>query len=201
MSRHAMVMAVLFVSDEEFACGVGLYLAWRAGWFERRQRLWLGLALVALAAYAWPVLSADPVVEDVVTRLFDATGSAQRLLYWGLPAFAIAAFALSLKPGRDRPARSLARAIGDASYSIYLTHLFVVRIAEEVFERVNVPAWPVALAAFLLSPAVGWLCYQWVEQPLLRAGQRWLARHASPALQPVRQPRLTEARKLADRSL
>lgn len=165
----------------EFAFGVLLFIAWRAGRFERATRWWWALPALALLAWAWPVLSADPIVETVAAGAFSHDTAAQRLFWWGLPALAIAAWTLTLGAGRNGIARRLAQAFGDASYSIYLTHLFVLRIGEEVIKRFDAPAWLVALVGFLLSALVGWLCYRLVEQPLLRAGQLLLARFGTRA--------------------
>ncbi len=185
----------------EFGAGVLLYLAWRAGWFQHHKPLWYALLAAALAAYGWPVASASPIVQSIVTGAFDGDAAGFRLLYWGLPALGIAAFMLTLRPGHDSRLRKIARAIGDASYSIYLTHLFVVRLAEETIQRFDIAPWPAAAVAFLVSPLVGWLCYRLVEQPLLRWGQRLLSRYRRPARVPVRTLPAAGADRLADRSL
>ena len=160
----------------EFALGVLSYLGWRAGLFARVRALWTFVFLVALVMYVGPILSGDSIVETVATRQFEYQGAALRLLYWGIPAVAIIAWTLSRLPEDAGRLRGLANAVGDASYSIYLTHLFVLRLGEEIVQRLDAPAWLVATGAFILSPLVGWLCFRLVEQPMLPLGQRWLKR-------------------------
>lgn len=65
------------------------------------------------------------------------------------------------------------QALGDSSYSLYLTHVFTLGALRAVWTR----AWPgapdgAATAAFMLiscvvSAGVGWLVYRWIETPLL----------------------------------
>ena len=62
-------------------------------------------------------------------------------------------------------------ALGDASYSIYLTHIFTLGALRVVWVRL-VPeatmASSIALmaASLIASAAAGWLCYRLVERPL-----------------------------------
>ena len=64
------------------------------------------------------------------------------------------------------------RRVGDASYSIYLIHSFLLGAVALVAARLPVPAIVAVLvafiAAFVISIAVGSLCYAYVERPLLR---------------------------------
>jgi exopolysaccharide production protein ExoZ len=64
-------------------------------------------------------------------------------------------------------------AMGDASYSIYLTHLFTLGATRVVWVRL-VPDASLSLAvAFMITAlavcaAVGWICYRWIEKPLTK---------------------------------
>ncbi len=161
----------------EFGLGVLLYQAWLAGWFDRMRARWHLLFGLSLLFYVWPVLSPSlPVIRLVTSAQFEWDGAASRVIWWGLPALAIVGWTLTLPLGDDRWPRRLARAIGDASYSIYLTHLFVVRLAEEWIERTDVPAITAAAVVVAVSPVVGYLSYLLLERPLLRIGQVWVAR-------------------------
>ncbi len=163
----------------EFAFGVLLYAAFSRGGFDRAGGLWRGLGLLAVAMLIWPNFSGSLVIHDVVTTQLSRDGAALRLLWWGLPALFIVAAFLTLTPRRDGILRRVAVAIGDATYSIYLTHLFVVRIGEEVIERSSLSPLVVALAVVLVSPIAGILCYRLVEAPLMRRGQRLISRRFS----------------------
>lgn len=65
-------------------------------------------------------------------------------------------------------------AIGDSSYSLYLTHVFTLGAMRVVWSRFFEDAPGAgATAAFMVAAlaacaAVGWLSYRWLEQPLLR---------------------------------
>jgi exopolysaccharide production protein ExoZ len=67
----------------------------------------------------------------------------------------------------------LLRSLGDASYSIYLTHIFTLGVWRWVWARLNVGVTGLAAAlAFMLlalvfASVVGWLSYRWIETPLL----------------------------------
>ena len=66
------------------------------------------------------------------------------------------------------------QAIGDSSYSLYLTHIFTLGAVRVVFLAViPLEPSPVTVTAFmtcalLVCSVVGWLAYRWVEKPLLR---------------------------------
>jgi peptidoglycan/LPS O-acetylase OafA/YrhL len=95
-----------------------------------------------------------------------------RALTWGLPALAVVAGAVFLE---RRVAKMIPRwllAQGDASYSIYLTHGFVVAVLGVVFaffQSSGLQAETVAVAACLIaSTAVGTVVYQRVERPSMQ---------------------------------
>jgi peptidoglycan/LPS O-acetylase OafA/YrhL len=94
-----------------------------------------------------------------------------RFLIWGLPALAVVAGAVSLEPvlGPKLPRGLLA--IGDASYSIYLSHGFVLSAVILVAGKVVLPnIWTesstivTCLAACVMA---GWLIYISLERPML----------------------------------
>ena len=133
----------------EFGLGVLAYRAWRAGWFDRRALRWHLLLLAGDGLVSLVDFRRVHLVHLLATDLFDHTGALRRLLWWGVPAFAIVCWALTLTPGADRWPRRIARLIGDATYSIYLTHLFVVRLAEEVIQRSDLPVVLVAVSVVI----------------------------------------------------
>ncbi len=161
----------------EFGLGGLAYRAWRAGWFDRRALRWHLFLVAGMALFLWSIFGELHLVHVMATDVLDHTGALRRLLWWGIPAFAIVCWALTLTPGADRWPRRGARLIGDASYSIYLTHLFVVRLAEEVIQRSDLPVVLVAVSVVIVSPVVGWASYRLLEQPLLRSGQGWIRQY------------------------
>jgi exopolysaccharide production protein ExoZ len=80
------------------------------------------------------------------------------------------------------------QALGDSSYSLYLTHLFTLAILRVAWARlVHGVATPALGAACMLvalgtCAGVGWLSYRWMELPLLR----WMSRPRRAALAPMR---------------
>lgn len=157
--------AIAFGSDgfantivAEFLFGVLIGIAIRHG-----LRLPPTIALVLMCG-GFAVLVTGPVVSDVL-----------RPLTWGVPAWFIVAGAVALE---DRLAPKLPRWLldaGDASYSIYLMHLFVIplvyiSVARLVPDTLWLPF--MVVGSLLASAAVGRLGYIWIEKPFLQ----WLRR-------------------------
>ncbi len=95
-----------------------------------------------------------------------------RALYWGLPMFLVfCAVVGSVSIGKGLWATTM-KLLGDASYSIYLSHLFVIMAFEELVERVGIHPDLVLVTALASSALVGVLVYRLVEKPLLAKGQR-----------------------------
>ncbi len=142
----------------EFVFGVFIGIAIRRG-----VRLPPGVALILMGG-GLAVLITGPVVSGVL-----------RPLTWGVPAWCIVAGAVALE---DQLAPKLPRWLldtGDASYSIYLMHLFVIPVvyldvARLVPDTLWLPA--MVVGSLLASAAVGRLCYIWIEKPFLH----WLRR-------------------------
>ena len=131
--------------------------------FEAFQRKRLPGTLIAclLAALGFAVLLATPLGFYPTTRPF----------VWGLPALAIVTAALALESRWGASAPAFLLLLGDASYSLYLTHTLVLPLVVALFRRVHSPALlqsgVITLAAVTLSLVGGLLCYQLVERPIL----------------------------------
>jgi exopolysaccharide production protein ExoZ len=99
-----------------------------------------------------------------------------RVLTWGIPTFAIVAGAVSLEPLVATTLPSWLLALGDASYSIYLSHGFVLPALGLLFGRIVSPGvWTEGLTivlCLLVSSFVGWVVFRWIETPMLRALRR-----------------------------
>lgn len=146
----------------EFIAGglIGIY--WRkVPGMAARSLVWVGaLGLVAGAV----LLSRMNLVEQDVMRRTLVFGAAGALLVLGLVSREGA--------GHVAPHRAL-RAVGDASYSLYLSHLFVITLLARVWARTGHTGTPAAHAVFivtavLLSTAVAMVCYVIVERPVVR---------------------------------
>jgi peptidoglycan/LPS O-acetylase OafA/YrhL len=155
--------------------------------FHTRHRMGAGACLVLLAAggawwvtgYAWHVeagLGLEP-------------GNVWRVVIFGIPAAAFTWGLPSLElTGVIRPWRFVVW-LGDASYSIYLSHLLVLSVAGRLAWAFVVPgvAWNItAMVAMTgLVLLVGALSYRLIEFPIIRSAKRWQYR-ALTKLQPKR---------------
>jgi exopolysaccharide production protein ExoZ len=107
-----------------------------------------------------------------------------RILLWGLPGAALLLAAVSLEPIVPR-SWWLPRLLGDASYSIYLFHGFVLPAFGVALGKLGVGAMLGAditfAAAIAISSAAGVFVYLWIERPMTRGLSRWRWPRAVPA--------------------
>lgn len=67
-------------------------------------------------------------------------------------------------PGR---ATLLGVELGNASYSIYLTHIFIVGPVTAVAGRLHLPIWAIVPATIVAASVLGLVTYRFVEKPML----------------------------------
>jgi exopolysaccharide production protein ExoZ len=143
----------------EFVFGVAL-AKWTLQGFRLPSAIAGGLILVGFAL----ILTLPMVSEN------------RRVLTWGVPAFAIVAGAVSLEPFVAHALPRWTLALGDASYSIYLSHGFVLPALGILFSGLASPGlWTEGLTIILclvLSSLVGWGVFILIESPMLRAVRR-----------------------------
>jgi len=143
----------------------------------RRLPSWLALVMMA-AALAW--LLADPLG---LTTLRQTPNDWRRLCGWGVPMAAI--LAASVLGSRELPAwsRPGAALLGDASYSLYLTHPFILIAIEMVWLHIIGPrhlgAFIITVIATAVCAAVG--VNKLIERPFTHALQRFRAPREAPA--------------------
>tara|TARA_R110002124_G_scaffold9586_2_gene49199 strand:+ start:7893 stop:8963 length:1071 start_codon:yes stop_codon:yes gene_type:complete len=139
---------------------------------------WLGLAtvrgkLAKLPPYvvcAVAVVGLAALAEGFAwdSALIEAGGA-----FAGFVVFASAVVLLGVWLEPALPRIGLLEHIGDASYSVYLSHIYVVAILCDLAFKVLNPAnlasdYLVAVIAIIGGTAGGWILYQHVERPLLR---------------------------------
>jgi exopolysaccharide production protein ExoZ len=136
----------------EFLAGIWLARAWRRGLFSSRSA---AAALLALGCTAYATM-----------ELMGIYNEEWRILLWGLPATFIVAGTASLNSQRlaRSPMAGVLRVLGDASYSIYLTHPLLVRLAGRILG--SVPAHGFIAACLVFSSLVGAITYVLLERPL-----------------------------------
>jgi peptidoglycan/LPS O-acetylase OafA/YrhL len=108
-----------------------------------------------------------------------ATDSGQnRFLVYGLPALSVVALAVSLE--HRVPWNRFLQHLGDASYSLYLTHAFSVPATVKLLQLVDrthrLPGILVCIAAIGVSVFVALMAHRYLEKPLgrlVRRGFHW----------------------------
>ncbi len=156
----------------EFVFGIAAYHVWRSGVLQRVP----APAAVAIAIAAWLLMASLRSSDEM------------RPWLWGLPALALFLATLSLERRWHVPALWLL--IGNASYSLYLTHAYVIQALQkkvmplDTFEPTQVA---LMLPAVAVCCALAIACFLLIERP----SNLWLRRRF------VRRPRAAALRALS----
>jgi exopolysaccharide production protein ExoZ len=165
--RQPILILVANPMNLEFVFGCLVGLAYVR--FGKRQSLGTTLLIVGSAMLIATLTPGLPGLSDNKSVL-NGTLSWTRVIVWGLPSAMITAGLVF----RSTPIRSalgrLAVSLGDASYSIYLISPIVFYGYNRIYHLLAAlgPEINVALA-FLLVVLCGWLCYRYVESPMIRS--------------------------------
>lgn len=150
----------------EFAAGCVLAALYLSGW--RMRRMW-GLLLVA-TALCWLVYAG---------LFWNRGGPDIRVVVTGIPATVIVAgflFGLPLASGSGALVRGLVM-LGDASYSLYLVHMFVIRAVTKFLSHIGLGdtlhAVLFLMAVLLLCITVAMVSYRLIERPSNRFLRNW----------------------------
>lgn len=105
----------------------------------------------------------------------------------GAAMLATAACTLHGPAAPEGPLRRLAYALGDSTYSLYLSHAFVVFGLGRLVARfgLNPPFLLFLAVALLASAVVGLALYRWLERPLVKAFGRILGQRPGIGGRPV----------------
>lgn len=130
------------------------------------------MAVAAMAAAAWLVPHPDT----------HGLTHGPRALAWGIPALALVVAVLPLRQAQGAVARALVR-LGDASYALYLSHVFVMiaygrLLREPVFG--NLPQAPIVAMVVLVSVVVGFAVHFGIERPMTQWLRDWGKRPPRP---------------------
>ena len=164
---------------------MGLWLAWAfAHWESSFRSLSLGLVLGAAGI---GIMAAAPLVIHHA----DTAGlpGLPRVLGWGVPAVLVMLAALPIGPPHNWFARS-AVLLGDASYALYLTHVFVMIAYGWLLKSTRIGALdqiPVVFAVVAAAIVTAILAHLLVERPLLAMVRRLTGRqpgHAGTTIVP-----------------
>lgn len=161
----------------EFAAGASL-AALRPRLFRLSLLAGSGLVLLGFGVLAAEAILGVGDIGDVL----HGVGVFQRLILFGLPAVAIVAGAMICERRCGGAFAALLAKGGDASYSIYLSHIITFYGFVVVWRAARMPANPnLAVAVGLaMALAVGLICHQVIERPILRDLKRlkWPVRGA-----------------------
>jgi exopolysaccharide production protein ExoZ len=164
----------------EFSFGVIAYWIWRSGGFaaHAKSSIYVGLGLLVLTAETGASTSLS--IDYQATT--DHGGGLIRSAMFGVPWALIFAGVISLPTPEGRGARWL-HALGDASYSIYLVHVFVMRAAISLIEAGLVGNIYLVLAVtFMSSLGLGIIVNRVIEKPVIAFLKRRSGVAASVAL-------------------
>ena len=139
----------------EFGAGVWLGRAWSENRLPSRGAGWI-LVVLGVAGFAATSLSGIDVERA-------------RVLLWGLPALLLVTGAIGIERHGPVPNLWPLRALGDASYSVYLVHGLAISAAFRLLQKAGVTSAPVLFAASIVAGvAAGLAAYQLVEKPLMK---------------------------------
>jgi exopolysaccharide production protein ExoZ len=111
-------------------------------------------------------------IASVAIQVF-TTSSLPRVIAFGLPAASIVAIALWLEHAELMPRLPFLLLLGDASYSLYLLHGFVLAVLRRVWQRyfdVNLISTHIIfiLVSVLAAEVVGIVAFRYAERPVTR---------------------------------
>jgi peptidoglycan/LPS O-acetylase OafA/YrhL len=157
----------------EFVAGMGLYWVYRKGLVVGWAAALVGLVLLPALLWAIGSGAALPLIESIDRPWW-------RSIAWGLPSLLLA-YAMLAVPEMSNPvARSFAY-LGDASYSLYLSHVFVIAAVAKVWRSLGYETDPLfgILVALPCCIAAAVLSYRLIERPLITLARRIFAAMAS----------------------
>jgi exopolysaccharide production protein ExoZ len=170
----------------QFASGVFLgWLLWKGAKLSPK----LSLAMMIGGAALVPFL---PEPSHVVPEIGAYHYMLARTLWYIVPAFCIVGGAVFFEASTTLRSWKIPTLIGNASYSIYLTHPLVLPIVTKAWHLAGLtatPAWNIGFLSLTMAASVlaGVACHLWVEMPLVRLANRVSTkrRETAPVLRPV----------------
>ena len=164
----------------EFAYGIGIYCLWaRYRHLHTNIGAPLILAIAALGLLCMS-LSGNPESEN-------------RFLLWGLPSAAVVAAVLAMQDRLRFPMALVL--VGDASYSLYLFHPYVLKAIEKTISPMAgfSPRSLFAMFIFIcVSLLMALLIYRYFERPATSRLRRWVLRSGrKPVLAGIAAPNQT----------
>ena len=143
--------------------------------FGQRRRL--GIAMLIVGAAISLYMRAHPQQGGAagIDMVLSSAGATRRVLTWGLAAMLIVSGVIFWSPSIQNLPGRIAVILGNASYSAYLASALLIEFTSRLLIRMGGRA-PASVGREALYQMVlvvtvflgGWICYQFVEWPMIR---------------------------------
>lgn len=181
--QHPILPVVCNPIVLEFVFGCVLALVYRR--FGRQKRMGIALLVLGSAASLWLGRFAPGAIANGPQMMFSGQGVMLRVMTWGFAALLVVGGMVFWSPLIHSRAGRFAVVLGNSSYSAYLGSGMAMEFAMRLIVKAG--GQPVSLSIGRVAVyqtggtiavlAAGWLCYQFVEWPMLRWLQtRFLAK-------------------------
>lgn len=163
----------------EFVMGLGVYVLC--------VKLYPRVALPSWAVFAVGTVGAATPWIIITERMMPHWPfSFARVTALGIPSAVLLAVCVWREQTHDIPRIPILRKLGDASYSIYLTHCIIVGLGAYVF-TLGLPRPLVAAALVCVVALVSWPVHRWIERPIISATRLLFSSRKPKALGPQRE--------------
>jgi peptidoglycan/LPS O-acetylase OafA/YrhL len=167
----------------EFALGgLAAYLVLHYNISYRKTLLFTGIFIFLL----FGVFRSYSLIGDVETIVFLNTKIfIDRVVFFGIPSFLIVMGAASIDINKEPKIPDFFNYLGDASYSIYLTHGPVISALVQLEAKLNLERFlgnslTIALLIGLITISIGCLFYSVIEKPLIGFLRQNLLKRKAP---------------------
>jgi peptidoglycan/LPS O-acetylase OafA/YrhL len=125
--------------------------------------------LLLLAGIVGFIFGSTPLLASIGLDVGHPVGDYERLVKWGVPAGLLITGIVYLEQLKAIRINRLLVELGDSSYSLYLTHIFVINAVGVLWIRLFHEHYNAYMAfAFIASIVVGHLAYLLIEKPVTR---------------------------------
>jgi exopolysaccharide production protein ExoZ len=157
----------------EFVFGAFLALCYRR--FGNRRKPGIAMVLVSVAASFYLLFSSFHVATGPQAIMGDDAVVA-RTMTWGVAALLLVGGVVFWSPSIQTQPGKIAVVLGNASYSAYLASAVVIEFTMRLLLKIAGGASPLPIGRVAIYQSIGviavfgagWLCYQFIEWPMLR---------------------------------
>lgn len=159
----------------EFVFGMWLALSWPGRWSSGRW-FYVVSALCGMGGAALLLSTTLFLDGDELGRAGYGQG---RTLYWGLPAALLVFCMVHLERLGTRFSFKPALKLGDASYTLFLTHMTFIPILAKLWSEIGLDDVLDSLLLVVLEIGfclmMGLLLHSWIERPAIKTGRKFVA--------------------------